>query len=263
MTEEELLSRGPTQPSNFEQGKRQFLLTDIKPLVGLCGHRGALCSGCLPQAGLLVLPKEMVRKYIAKALQTDKTQTFWEEEMWLLSSPHYQRHRAGCVHRTVLARVPVPLWAAAMYSGWWNSAVSNRDRRRWPWWCSKGECPRRGLQRQWGCRGEGGFRQANKPLFFSGLTSGNCRGCSLSKNHLLPFFPHISSKWSHGWEVPKVIFQSLVFLIWKNVLHFSKRKKKRDKKNYFVWNQKLKPPKPSLWSELGVTWINTSIDFKI
>lgn len=40
-------------------------------------------------------------------------------------------------------------------------------------------------------------------------------------------------------------------------------KEKEAKKNDLVWTQKLKTPKPSLWSELGVTWINTSIDIKI
>lgn len=143
-----------------------------------------------------------------------------------------------------------------MYPGWRNSAVTNRDCRKWPWWCCKGECSCRYLQTQWGCRGEGGFRQANKSLFFVTLTSGNCRGCSLSENHLLPFFLHISSKWGHGWEVPNVIFQSLIFLIWKMYYIFLKRKKKRerDKERRLCLEPKIKNLKAFL-----VKWVRSDL----
>ena len=182
--------------------------------------------------------------------------------MRLLSSTHSRRQRTGCVRRRELAGMPTALRAAAMYSGWWNSAVSNGDCRRWHWWCFKGKYSCSCLQTQWGHWGEGRFRQANKSPFFSVITSGNCRGCSLSKNHLLPFFYSHKQQMGSWMGSAKSNLSISCFLNMKNVLHFSKRKKKTDKEK-LLWNQKLKTPKPSLWSELGVTWINTSIDFKI
>lgn len=102
--------------------------------------------------------------------------------------------------------------ARALYLGGQNSAVNNRNFRWLHLVVLKGSMLSQ-VSSNAVKLGEGGFSSLTS--LHSSLNSHLVSvGAAVSARTIFcAFFPHISNKWGHGGEVPKVIFQSLVFLM--------------------------------------------------